>query len=430
MTLRMAFWLCLFLLVPWRTWGAEGEWSRFRGPNGSGISEATTIPVHWTEKDYNWKIALPGIGHSSPVVWGQRIFVTCGDPVTAQRLILCLDTATGRKIWQRTYPSKTYSQHRDSAYATATPAVDGEMVVVTWTTPESVILLALDHTGRELWRRDLGPFVTLHGSGISPILYEDLVVLNNDQEDPSLIPSQTKKPSEPPGKSFILAVERTTGKTRWQIERRTTFSAYSTPCVFRPEKSPPQLIFTTTAHGIMGVDPIKGRVLWEIGQPFLDRAVSSPVVTPELVIAGHGAGFQGVRYLGVRPGMPEKKIEPAVVLTLTKSLPLVPTPLVKDNRLYLWGDDGIVSCLKLPTGDVLWQERVGGSYFASPVCVDHRLYGIAKNGNVVVLACGNQFKVLSRVSLGEPTFATPAIAGGVMYLRTQQHLISLGGKRG
>ena len=101
MTLRMAFWLCLFLLVPWRTWGAEGEWSRFRGPNGSGISEATTIPVHWTEKDYNWKIALPGIGHSSPVVWGQRIFVTCGDPVTAQRLILCLDTATGRKIWQR-----------------------------------------------------------------------------------------------------------------------------------------------------------------------------------------------------------------------------------------------------------------------------------------------------------------------------------------
>ena len=140
--------------------------------------------------------------------------------------------------------------------------------------------------------------------------------------------------------------------------------------------------------------------------------------------------FRAWRYLGVRPGMPEKKIEPAVVLTLTKSLPLVPTPLVKDNRLYLWGDDGIVSCLKLPTGDVLWQERVGGSYFASPVCVDHRLYGIAKNGNVVVLACGNQFKVLSRVSLGEPTFATPAIAGGVMYLRTQQHLISLGGKRG
>jgi outer membrane protein assembly factor BamB len=415
------------LLVARPLCAAEGEWSRFRGPNGSGISDATTVPARWTEKDYNWKVKLPGVGHSSPVVWGRRIFVTCGDPETGKRTVLCLDAGEGHTLWQRDYPSKTYAQHHDSTYATATPAVDDDGVVTTWTTPEEVTLLALDHGGRQAWRRDLGPFVAVQGSGISPILFEKLVVLNNDQEDPSLVPGHKKNPSEPVGKSFLVALDRETGQTRWQIQRRTSFSSYSTPCVYRAEGSRPLLIFTSTAHGITAVDPGTGKVRWEFGRPFLDRAISSPVVAPGLVIAGHGAGLRASRYVAVRPGVPEKGLPPALAYEVTKAIPLVPTPLVKDNRLFFWTDDGVASCLRLDTGEVLWRERVGGAYYASPVWVNHRLYGVARNGDVVVLAAGDKFEILARTSLGEPSYATPAVAGGVMYLRTRSQLFSLGG---
>ena len=211
---------------------AESEWTRFRGPNGSGISEAADVPVQWTERDYNWNVKLPGIGHSSPVVWGERVFVTSAEPATAKRFVLCLHSADGRVLWQREYTSQTYAQHRDNCYATATPAVDAAGVVVTWTTPKEVVLLALDLDGREWWRRDLGPFVAQSGSGLSPILYEDLAVLANDQDDLKLDPNEK---STEAGISFLLAVDRKTGQTRWQVERSTTFAGFGTPCVHPAE---------------------------------------------------------------------------------------------------------------------------------------------------------------------------------------------------
>ncbi|MBM4091650.1 MAG: hypothetical protein FJ276_19815, partial [Planctomycetes bacterium] len=396
---------------------AEGEWTRFRGPNGSGISEATTVPAKWTERDYNWKVNLPGIGHSSPVVWGGRILVTSGDPETAKRFIRCLHSADGRVLWQREYPSRTYAQHRDCCYATATPAVDAEGVVVTWTTPEQVILLALDLDGGELWRRDLGPCVLESGcSGISPILYQDLVILENDQDDLSLDPGYTKDPPEPPGTSFLIAVDRKTGQTRWQVERPTSFAGFGTPCVYQAEDGRRELIFTSTARGLTGVDPQTGRINWELNQQLRDRTISSAVVGSGLVFAGSGVSIRGVRCIAVRPGSQEQT--PEVAYEVTHAVPMVPTPLVKDGRLFLWTDDGIVTCLKAASGDVIWRERVGGSFYGSPVWVNGRLYCIAKNGDVVVVAAADHYQLLSRVPLGELSYATPAVAGGVMYLRT------------
>ena len=136
-----------------------GPWPRFRGPDGAGISDATTVPATWTEADYNWKVSLPGQGHSSPVVWGGRIFLTCGDRATAKRMLLCLRAADGRVLWRREYASSTFRQHRDNSYASATPAADAEGGVITWATPKAVVLLALDPAGREVWRRGLGPVV-------------------------------------------------------------------------------------------------------------------------------------------------------------------------------------------------------------------------------------------------------------------------------
>lgn len=417
----------LLLILP--ASAEDGLWNRFRGPNGSGISNAQTVPVQWKEKDYNWKIDLPGPGHSSPVVWGKRIFVTSGVRATALRTLLCVDANTGRTLWKREDPSKTYPQHRDNCYATATPAVDADGVVITWSTPDAILLLALDLEGRQRWRRDLGPLISIHGSGSSPILYQDLVVLANDQEDMERSPGRKNDGPNPAGKSFLIAVDRKTGRTRWQTDRQTFMNGFSTPCVYQHPSGRAELVFSSTAHGIMAIDPATGKVNWEFGQPFMDRAVISPVVTSGLVIAGHGAGVRGVRCIAVRPGLPEQGTGPTLAYAVTKAVPMVPTPLVKDGRLFLWADDGVVSCLRVATGEVIWQERVGGAYYASPIWVDGHLYNVSKAGEVVVLAAADKYEVLGRVPLGEPTFATPAVADGVIYLRTSTHLFSLGGSR-
>lgn len=407
----------------------EAPWNRFRGPNGTGISHAKTVPVRWTEKDYNWQIDLPGPGHSSPVIWDQRVFVTCGDPATARRTLLCVDAPTGRTLWTHEEPSKTYRQHRDNGYATATPAVDADGVVITWTTPEAVMLAALDLQGRELWRRDLGPLISLQGSGSSPILYQDLVVLANDQEDMERSPGRRKDGPNPAGRSFVVAVDRASGQTRWLTETKTWLAGYSTPCVYQPEGGRPELIFSNTAHGLMALDPATGKINWEFGQPFLDRAVISPVLATGLVIAGHGAGLRGTRCLAVRPGSIAQGTLPTEAYAITSAIPMVPTPLVKDGRLYLWADDGVVSCLRVADGQTVWRARVEGGFYASPVWVAGYLYNVSKTGAVVVLAAGDTFEVVHRIPLGEPSYATPAVAGGVMYLRTSAHLFSLGGPR-
>ncbi len=418
----------LLMVLPVRA--DESQWTRFRGPNGSGISDATTVPVTWTDKDYNWKARVPGQGHASPVVWRNRIFLTSADPGTARRFVHCLNAADGALLWRRNYPSATYRQHRENSFATATPVVDDEGVVVTWTTPEEVVLLSLDVEGNEIWRRDLGPFVGLHGSGSSPIIVDDLVVLANDQMDPQkmarFLPKGT--PIGPPGESFLIAVNRSTGRTRWQLPRRTAIAAYSTPCVRRSADRRSELVLSSTSHGITAVGVTAGKVNWEIADVFPDRCVGSPIVEDGLVFAAYGHGTRGSRFVAVRPGRPTRGVEPKIEYDVTKSVPLVPTALIKDDRLFLWCDDGVVTCLRPSTGEEVWRERVGGAFFGSPVWVDQRLYCISKTGEVVVLAAADEFQVLARVPLGDTSYATPAVANGVMYLRTASYLFSLGGK--
>jgi outer membrane protein assembly factor BamB len=406
----------------------DSEWSRFRGPNGSGISDAKSVPVRWTDKDYNWKAELPAPGHSSPVAWQDRLFVTCGDPKTALRSLLCIDAKSGRMYWRHDEPSRTYGQHRDNSYATETPTVDGQGVVTAWSTPQALMLLALDLEGRELWRRDLGPVVSLQGSGSSPILVGDTVVLVNDQEDMERSPGRRPNGPNPKGSSFVIAVDRKTGITRWQTEITTFLAGYSTPCIFRDAEGGEQLILSTTAHGLLAIDPGTGKKLWEFGQPFLDRAVVSPVLGPGIVLAGHGAGIRGSRCLAVRPGGSRAQREPATAFELTKNIPMVPTPLARGNRLFLWCDDGVVSCLNVNTGETVWRDRVEGNYYASPIWVDGRLYNVSKTGDVVVISAGEKFELLHRIALGDSSYATPAVSDGVMYLRTNKHLFSLGGR--
>ena len=408
--------------------GAQ-EWGRFRGPNGEGIAEAPAVPVTWTEVDHNWKVKLPGGGYSSPVLWGRKVFLTSTDSRTAKRLILCLAADDGRTLWRKEYASSAYKMHRDNSYASSTPAVDAERVYLTWTTPKEVALAALDHAGGEVWRRGLGPFVGLHGSGASPIVVGDLVVLANDQEDLNLYSFLPKvEPSRVPGKSFLIAVDRKTGKTRWQLPRSTALAAYSTPCVRQGDDGPPELIFSSTAHGITAVDSATGKVAWEVPKVFRDRCAGSPVCAGGLVIASYGLGSRGTRLVAVRPGSKKGNVPPEIAWDMTEKVPLVPTSLAIDGRLFCWSDDGTVTCLAVATGKQIWQQRVDGRFYGSPVCVNGRLYCISKKGVVFVVAAAGKFELLAKVDLGEMSYSTPAVAGGAMYLRTHSHLISIGGK--
>ena len=414
----------LLLIVPWADSAAE-EWARFRGPNGSGISTATGIPVTWTETDYQWQIDLPVQGSSSPVVLGSRIFLTGDDAENGQRSILAIDAESGRIQWRCDYPFEDHYLHRDNDFASGTPCVDEDGVIVVWSTPEQLLMIALSLDGQEQWRRDLGPYKGLHGSSSSPIIADGLVVLANDQMDPKrfsfYLPDDTNMD---PGKSFLIALDRKTGETRWKVDRKSELAGYATPCIRRVGDRA-EAIFTSTVHGITAVDLQTGAISWEIDQLWDNRTVSSPQLHGELVFGSFGQGLSGQRLVAVRPGG-AGSAEGELVYDITKNVPLVPSFVVKDDLLFLWTDSGVVTCVEAETGEVHWRERVGGDFYSSPLWIEGRLYGISKRGEVVVLAASRDFAELGRVDLGEKTFATPAVADGVMYLRTQTRLSALG----
>ncbi|MFP6613427.1 MAG: PQQ-binding-like beta-propeller repeat protein [Pirellulales bacterium] len=407
----------------------ENQWTRFRGPNGTGISDARTIPTQWTNADYNWIAKLPGTGSSSPVVWQDRLFLTCVDKPAATRSVLCIGTGNGQIRWRRDFPYKGYPTHQDNDVASATPTVDADGVVVVWSTPDQLLMLAFDLDGKPMWQRDLGPYKGLHGSASSPIIVDDVVILANDQMDPVRMARYLpKNASMVPGKSFLIAVDRKTGKTRWKVSRRTELAGYATPCVRRMDGGRPEVIFTGTAHGITSVDLATGKVNWEINDVFASRTVGSPQLHGDLVFASHGAGVAGQRFVAVRPKRVGDIIKPDVAYEFTRVVPLVPSFVVKDGLLFLWTDSGIVTCVDAPTGKMHWRQRIGGAFYSSPVWIDHRLYGVSRQGEVVVIAAEKTYKPLARIPLGEKCFAVPAVSGGVMFFRTQSRLFSLGGK--
>ena len=393
------------------------DWTRFRGPNGTGHSDATTIPAEWTDTDYNWRVSLPGVGHSSPVLWGDRIFLLSADPDTAERYVLCLSAVDGHELWRREFEGNPHHLNPRSSFASCTPAVDAEHVYVAWSNPDRTWLVALTHDGDDAWDVDLGPWVSQHGFGTSPMLYEDLVVIQCSQENESKLPDTAR-----PKSSFIVAVDRKTGEERWRTPRKIDTASYSVPCVYTPRGGSPQLLCCTTAEGIFSLDPKTGKQNWGI-DVFTMRTVSSPVLAGGLVFGSTGVGAGGNYVVAVRPG-PDAE----VVYKVPESAPYVPTPVAHGDLIFLWWDNGIVTCLDAATGEKHWSQRVGGSYSGSPVCVGGRIYCISDDGEVVVLAAEKEYRELGRNSLGEPSRSTPAISGGRMYLRTYSHLISLGGK--
>ena len=408
-TVRMG--LCVLVGVAITSVRAPAQqWTRFRGPGGRGVGAGgDSIPVKWTAKNYLWKVRLPGGGHGSPVLWGQKLFVLSGEERTGKRVLLCLGAADGKEIWRRELAAGPFEKNRLNAVGASTPTVDAKGVYVCLSTPRSVALAAFGHEGAELWRRDFGTFESMHGPCQSPVAYEGLVILPNDQQGPS----------------SLLAVDAATGKTRWKTPRKAGRAAYGTPCVFRPRTGPAELIFTSTAEGITSVDPTTGRVNWRRADAFPQRCVGSPAVAGGLVLASCGQGSRGVRMVAVRPDETDK---PPVAWDMKRDVPYVPTPIAVGKWLFLVTDTGTYSCVEPARGKIVWQRRVAARFYGSPVSVGGRLYCISRSGEVFVHAASDKYKLLATNKLGEPSQATPAVAGGRMYLRTWSNLICVGGK--
>jgi outer membrane protein assembly factor BamB len=403
MRLLLATFILCWIFIP----AAAQEWTRFRGPNGSGVS-TQTLATTWSEKDLRWKVRLAGSGHASPVLWGRTIFVASGVPAMGKRVIQCLDTARGEELWSRSYPAEKHRQHEHNSWASATPALDERHVYVLWASPKDYLIVALTHAGDEKWRLDLGGFKSGHGFGVSPIVHEDIVIVPHEHE----------------GKSAVLALDRDSGKVRWQVPRKSR-TTYSTPCVYTPPGRRSEIICVSYEHGVTSIDPKSGGVNWEqdvFDKRHIETSIASPIVAGDLVLGS--SGWLGVRkeVIALRPGADGARH----VYTITKGSPLVPTPLVKDDLLFLWGDDGIVTCNELAGGKELWRERVPGTYYSSAICADNHVYNVSREGDVVVLKAGRAFEHVATNPLGEGSHSSPAVAGGVLYVRTFNHLCAIG----
>ncbi|MCP4262056.1 MAG: PQQ-binding-like beta-propeller repeat protein [Planctomycetes bacterium] len=396
------------------------QWSRYRGPNGQGISYAKNIPVKWTQEDYNWKVTLPGGGHSSPVLWGDKVFVTSGDQNADQGLLLAMRVSDGKILWQKQYSLASYRPNSRNSYASATPAIDAEHIYTLWPTPKETILIALDHDGREIWKRTFEGVYCQHGAGGSPIVFDDIVVFTHEHEN---------KTKDTP--SAWIAVDRKTGRTRWELERQTgPKTSYSTPCIYSPHTAVTQLIFTSNSHGITAVNPRKGTVVWKAESLLPARVVSSPVIAGQLLISSCGDGSRGKSLVAIRPGSKDESFQPVEAYTVGRdTAPYVPTSIANEGLLFTFHDTGYVSCLRSATGRQFWREKPAGKFFGSPVWVNGRLYCITTEGDVVVIRAASTYELLAINPLGERSHSTPAVADERIYLRTFSNLISIGPKK-
>ena len=383
------------------------NWSQFRGDGGSGMSAECDFPSQWSADRIRWTVDLPGVGHSSPVIWGNKLFLTSAGESGTVRYVLCLDALTGKLIWTREMAFNPGHKHPKNSWASSTPALDGQRVYVVFADAERQVLAAYDFDGNAVWDRNLGSFQSQHAQGASPIVFEDLVILANDQDGPS----------------SIIACDKRTGRTVWSAPRNSgpQSTSYATPFLYHPKEGPPQLICSSSLSGVSALDPRTGRTIWTT-KSLPQRTVASPVLADGLLFQCCGGGGQGKLMVAVDPGGQGDVSKTHVRYTRTRILPYVPTPVAFRNYLFLWSDHGVVCCMDPLTGKDVWTKRIGGDFSASPICASGMLFNLDEAGNVIVLAASGEFKLLGKIPLDDPSHSTPAVANGRLYFRTFHHL--------
>jgi outer membrane protein assembly factor BamB len=385
--------------------GAE-NWPRWRGPDGNAVSAGAPLPLHWDAREnVVWKTGLPGEGSSSPVVWGDRVFLTAAQQHGERRIVLCLDRAGGQVLWRREVedrdPERTSSL---TGHAAPTPATDGRRVVAFF---GNAGVVCYDRDGRPLWRRRLGEFDTELGLASSPVLDRGRVILVCDHDGDRFTSFD----------SFLVALDLETGKDVWRTERRGLQRSWSTPVLVPGAGGKPELVVSAQDE-LRGYDPESGRQLWRL--PGLTGWVTpSPVFGHGLIFAVSGKDGPT---LAVRPGG-TGEVRPA--WRHARGGPYVCSPVLYGEHLYVNSEQGFLSCYAARTGERLYRERLGGKFTASPVAGDGKVYFTNEAGTTFVVAAGPRFALLARNVLGEECLASPAVAGGRLFLRTTKHLFCI-----
>jgi outer membrane protein assembly factor BamB len=412
--------LVLFLTFYWAVASVApapaANWPRFRGPNGSGIAQDQHIPVQWDKQTVLWKAVLPGVGNSSPVVWGDRLFLQAASPDGTERFLFCLNTADGKVVWSRSVPAARAPTNARNSLASSTPATDGERVYVVFWDGKEVGLYAYNFQGDFLWKHGLGGFKSQHGAGASPMVFEDKVILANDQD----------------GASVLVCLDGKTGKTVWEAPRKPFRACYSTPLVLEKPGEAPELIVTSTA-GVTGYNPRTGGVNWHWTWAFDKkplRTVSSSVYADGVLFANSGDGDGSRHAAAVQLDGHGPDTRTRLLWEEKRTLPYVPGMLVRGEYLYWVNDLGFAGCTVARTGKTVFYERLAaGSVTASPVLIDGKVYAVDESGTVHVFAAEPHFKLLARNKLGERVIASPAVADGRLYVRGQTHLFCIGEAR-
>lgn len=409
----------LLLMLASLTGQADGHWPQFRGPDGNGHSAARDLPLNWSEtQNIVWKTPIHGRGWSSPVIYGGQVWLTTATADGRQLYALCLDRETGRvlrelKLFDVARPQYV---HPFNTYASPTPVIEPGRVYVTFGSAGTACIDTKSF--RVIWERRDIECNHFRGAGSSPILYRDLLVMNFDGSD----------------HQFVMALDKRTGKTIWRTERSIDFQdlgpdgkpaaegdlrkAFATPHVTlvngRPE------LISLGAKAAYAYDPLTGRELWRVEERGQHSASTRPVIGHGLIF--YPTGFSNGQLLAVRLGGSGLITDTHVAWRVKRGVSNKPSILLIDDLIYMISDTGIASCVEAKTGELVWQQRVGGEYSASPVYADGRVWLFSEEGKTTVIQPGRKFALLAENQLGDGFLASPAIAGRAFYLRTRTHL--------
>jgi outer membrane protein assembly factor BamB len=409
------------------------NWPQWRGPGGTGVSAEKNLPAEWSPaKNIKWKTPVAGRGHSSPVVWGNKIFLTTAiegdvvpgakavthmddgkeflhpDSVGANRKhtfkVICLNADTGKILWEQTaFEGTPYDdRHRKSSYAASTPATDGKFVYAFFGTEG---LFAYDLNGKLAWKADLGKLGTLGmGTGTSPILHENLIIVQCDEESGAA--------------SFIVALDKKTGKEEWRTPRKIQAS-WATPILVTGNKRTE--LITSGNETVFAYDPATGKELWR-HKGVASNAIPSPVANQEMVFVS--AGFPEKIVMAINLGA-SGDLGDSVIWKYSKGTAYVPSPILYGDYLYLTTDRGILTCLDAKTGEVKYEGGripIPATFTASPIAFEGKILLTSEDGDTFVVKAGPKHEILGTNSVGEPVYASPAVADGKIFIRGEKNI--------
>ena len=413
---RLTFLFVALIALPMST-RAE-NWPGFRGPTGQGISTEKGLPTEWSSTtNIAWKTEIPGEGWSSPVIYGDRVFVTTSVDAGVSCRVFCLKRQTGEVLWNREVIQQTPKRkEKRNSYATPTPVTDGKQVYVAF---GDGTVAALSMKGDLVWTNRDFKYYSQHGLGVSPRLYRDLVIIPFDWSSEG----EDKKVGwqKPWDKSVILAFDKSTGKLRWRGQRGLSRIGHVTPNILR-ENGQDQLV-SGAGDVIQGFNPNTGERLWWARSQG-EGVVPSVVLGDGLIFTA--SGFEQPTIRAVRTGGKGDVTQTHIAWEQTRNVPSVPSFVYVKPHLFTITDAGVVACLKADTGEVVWQERIGGTYAASPIYADGKIYFLSMEGESVIIEAKPEFKLLARNSIAEYCQASAAASQGQLFIRSEKHLYCIG----